>query len=100
MTRGVRFLGLNLKERMARIYDEIESGAFAREWAGRTAGLRFRVVRFLAMRQRINRIEQKVRKSLGLRDLEEIRFDSNAEAMLDDPAIRAELESFSDTFEF
>lgn len=100
MTRGVRFLGLDLKPRMERIYDEIESGAFALEWGSALAKLRFRVVRFFAMRQRINGIERKVRNALGLSELETYEHSQEVENLLDDPEIQAELASFSDAFEF
>jgi hypothetical protein len=85
---------------MERIYNEIESGAFAQEWASPLAKLRFRVVRFFAMRQKINRIERQVRSALGLSDVPEYLVDPKDEALLDDPAIHAELETFKNTYEY
>ncbi len=34
MSQGTRFLGMGLRRRMAKIFDEIDSGSFAREWSG------------------------------------------------------------------
>ena len=100
MSRGVRFLDLDLKPRMERIYREIESGAFAREWDSALAKLRFRVIRFFAMRQKINRIERKVRQSLGLAELVEHQPEPDVSNLFEDPAIQTELEGFKETFEF
>jgi ketol-acid reductoisomerase len=100
MSRGVRFLDLDLKPRMERIYHEIESGAFASEWGSAFAKVRFRVIRFFAMRQKINRIERKVRQSLGLAELEDHQPAPGVGNILNDPAIQAELEDFEETFEF
>jgi ketol-acid reductoisomerase len=102
MSRGVRFMDLDLKDRMEKIYHEIESGAFTREWQNPVSRLKFKVIRLFAMRQFINKLEAQVRQSFGMEvtpsmvDLDEdIRQD-----ILENPAIKAELESFKDAFEF
>lgn len=100
MSRAVRFLGMGLKKRMNRIYTEIESGAFAREWQRPQSRLKFKAIRFFAMRQKINRLERRVRRALGLKDQPEYIPPAELEEMLSDPALMAELESFEDAFEF
>lgn len=100
MSRGTRFLGMGLKKRMDRIYTEIESGAFAREWQQPASRLKFKAIRFFAMRQKINRLERQVRRSLGLKDQPDYLPPPELDQVLSDPALRAELESFEDAFEF
>ena len=100
MSRGVRFLGMGLKEKMRKIYGEIDSGTFAREWQSPISRLKFKVIRFFAMRQWINAVEAQVRKSLGLKDVDVYETPADIEDILKDPDIQAELEGFEDMFEF
>jgi ketol-acid reductoisomerase len=102
MSRGVRFMDLDLKGRMEKIYHEIESGAFAKEWQNPISRLKFKVIRYFAMRQFINKLEAQVRQSFGMEappsldDLDEdIRWD-----IMENPAIKTEIESFKDASEF
>jgi ketol-acid reductoisomerase len=100
MSRGVRFLGLGLRERMGKIYDEIDSGAFASEWQSPFARLKFEVIRFFAMRQAINKLEMRVRRALGLEDIDPYEVPGKMRAILQDPKIQAELEGYERSFEF
>jgi ketol-acid reductoisomerase len=100
MSRGVRFMGLGLKERMRRIYREIDSGEFAREWGNPLARLKLKAIRTFAMRQSINSIEQRVRKTLGLEEVEEVEPASGMEDLLTDPRVQGELDALMRGFEF
>jgi len=100
MSRATLFLGMKLRQRMDRIYREIESGDFAREWNSTLARLKFKVIRFFALRQSINQVERQVRAALGLKDHETPAPDPEAVALLERPDIQEELESFEDAFEF
>jgi ketol-acid reductoisomerase len=100
MSRGVRFMDLDLRSRMQRIFNEIESGAFAREWQRPLSRLKFAAIRFFAMRQRINHLEQGVRQALGLQVLDEYQPDPQTQVALSDPDLQAELKSFEESFEF
>lgn len=68
ISRGIRFLGVNLAKPMKKILADIQSGRFAREWRWEqwTGKLRYRFLRQMALAQPINRMEQSVRKELGL----------------------------------
>ncbi|MCJ7622911.1 MAG: hypothetical protein MUO76_05375 [Anaerolineaceae bacterium] len=102
MSRGIRFMNLGLKKRMSRIYAEIDSGAFAREWGSPLTRIKHRIIRFFAFRQSINRIEQCVRATLGLKEIDpsDYGLDAEAQSILGDPAVKAELESFERSFDF
>jgi len=102
MSRGARFMDLDLKSRMQRIYEEIDSGSFAREWQRPISRLKFKAIRFFAMRQFINRVENKVRQKLGLETYTDLNesLQENAAELLQDPALREELEAFRDSFEY
>lgn len=100
MSRGIRFLGMGLKKRMKRVYAEIDSGAFAQEWQRPLSRMKFKAIRFFAMRQKINRLESQVRRELGLKEQADFPPPPDLEEILSDPALRAELESFEDAFEF
>jgi ketol-acid reductoisomerase len=100
MSRGTRFLGMGLRRRMNRIYEEIEDGIFAREWSSPLARLKLKVIRYFAMRQSINKVEIMVRKALGLGEFEDYQPPPGLDQALKDPVIQAELKSFEETFEF
>jgi ketol-acid reductoisomerase len=100
LSRGVRFLDLDLKKRMRAIYEEIDRGDFAREWAHPFARIKFKVIRFFALRQAINRVEKAVRKTLGLQTRAGYAPPDEAAPDLDHPEIQKELQAFKDTFEF
>jgi ketol-acid reductoisomerase len=100
MSRGTRFLGMKLRQRMNRIYHEIDNGDFAREWSSPIAKLRFKVIKYFAMRQSINKIENQVRKALGIKAYEGSTPDPDLPEILKDPDILEELADFEDVFEF
>jgi ketol-acid reductoisomerase len=100
LSRGTRFLGMNIRRRMETIYQDIDSGDFAREWGGTLAKVKFRMLKFFAFRQRINEIEEEVRTVLGLDKIaiasDQPSIDQKGETVLS----REELEQFQQTFEF
>lgn len=100
MSRGTRFLGMNLRRRMNQIYKEIDNGDFAREWSSPIAKMRFKIIKNLAMRQSINKIETQVRKTLGLKANEESVPALELTEILKNPDIQKELKSFEEAFEF
>jgi ketol-acid reductoisomerase len=100
MSRGTRFFGMGLKKRMQRIYAEIENGDFAREWSSPLGRLRLKVIKYFAMRQSINKVENMVRKSLDLKAVEIDNTDPGLDQILEDPIIQSELNTFKDTFDF
>jgi ketol-acid reductoisomerase len=100
MSRGTRFLGMGLKGRMQKIYQEIATGAFAREWDHPLSRLKFKAIRFFAMRQSINKLEKRVRETLALRDLPPFEQDPEIERILGDPDLQEALKEFEDGFEF
>jgi ketol-acid reductoisomerase len=59
---------VNLAKPMKRILQGIRSGAFAREWSfeQRTGRLRYRFLLAMAQRLPMGKVEQAVRKVLGL----------------------------------
>jgi ketol-acid reductoisomerase len=102
MSRGIRFRGLGLKERMEQIYQEIDSGSFAKEWQKPKSRLIFKVLRFFAMRQFINKLEKKVHKTLGVKDTSILDDESEHDIgdLLENPALQAEIDSFKESFEY
>ncbi|MBY0587094.1 ketol-acid reductoisomerase [bacterium] len=68
LSRGIKFLGLNLARPMRKILENIRQGKFAREWSfeERTGKLRYRFFRMMAKRQPIGPMEQDVKKKLGM----------------------------------
>jgi ketol-acid reductoisomerase len=100
MSRGVRFMGMGLKKKMRKIYGEIDSGDFAKEWQKPLSRLKFKAIRFFAMRQWINKVETRVRSALGMKDVDVYETPTDIDDVLKNPAIQAELEGFRDAFEF
>ena len=100
MSRGTRFLGMNLRQRMDQIYKEIDNGDFAREWSNPIAKIRFKIIKYFAIRQSINKIETQVRKSLGMKAIEESTIVPELPEILKNHDIQKELKSFEEAFEF
>jgi ketol-acid reductoisomerase len=102
ISRGIRFGNLDLKSQMKKIYAEIENGSFAKEWQKPKNRLLFKILRFFAMNQPINRLEQKVHRSLGLKDLSHTNDEppDNLAELLKDPTLKEELEAFRESFEW
>ena len=70
MSRGIRFVNLPLKKIMKGILENIESGDFAKEWEKKSTRIKFQFLKFFATKTKINRLEQKVRRNLGLKTLD------------------------------
>jgi ketol-acid reductoisomerase len=68
ISRGIRFLGMKVAEPMKKVLADIVSGSFAREWANenRFGRLRYRFLRFFAVRVPVGKVERDVRDRLGL----------------------------------
>ncbi|MBD3350443.1 MAG: ketol-acid reductoisomerase [Candidatus Lokiarchaeota archaeon] len=102
MSRGARYLGVGkeLKERFQKTYDDIESGAFAKEWEGSFAKLKYKVIKFFAMRQKINKIEKEVRNNLGLKEIDVYKAPEQIEELLKKPEIKNEIDEYKDLYEY
>jgi len=100
MSRGIRFRKLPLQSIMKEILKEIQEGDFTKEWSKKVTKLKFKAIKFLATKQKINKIEKKVRNSLHLNlyDIYDEDFPTNEEkAKL--KAISDELKLFERYFE-
>jgi len=102
MSRGIRFMDLDFKPRMQKIFNEIDSGNFATEWQNPLSRLKFKAIRFFAMRQFINKLEARVRESLGFPEIPTEEFEPIDEKfdLLEHPKIQAELEAFKESLEY
>jgi ketol-acid reductoisomerase len=100
MSRGIRYLGLGLQEKFQRTFDEISSGRFAKEWAGPLAKLRFKIIRFFATRQKINKIEQQVRKNLKLKEVDLATAPDDIEELLKRPELKNEIDEYREFYEY
>lgn len=67
MSRGIRFRKLPLKSKMSKILKEIQDGEFTNEWEKKITKLKFKVIKYFATKQKINKIEKEVRKNLNLK---------------------------------
>jgi len=66
MSRGIRFRKLPLRPKMEEILKEIQNGEFTEEWEKKLTKLKFKIIKFFATKQKINRIENEVRENLDL----------------------------------
>lgn len=67
MSRGIRFRKLPLKPKMKDILKEIQDGVFIEEWEKKITKLKFKVIKYFATKQKINKLEKEVRKNLKLK---------------------------------
>jgi len=64
------------------------------------AKIRFKVIKYFATRQSINKIENQVRKTLGMKAYEESALPADLSEMLKNPSIQEELKSFEEAFDY
>jgi len=67
MSRGIRYRKLPVKTIMERTLKEIENGDFTEEWEKKISKLKFKIIKFFATKQKINKLEKQVRNNLGLK---------------------------------
>ncbi len=103
MSRGIRYLSLNLEEKFQKTFDEINSGSFAKEWDNPVSKIKFKLIKYFAMRQKINKIENEVRKNLKLNNF----ITDNAEIdekeidkLLKNPMIKNEIDIIKDLYDY
>ena len=94
MSRGIRFMGIGLRKRMERIFEEIDSGSFVKEWNNPLAKIKFSAIRFFAMRQWINTLEMSVRKALNMSSRDIYMEPMDIENIRSDPRLNEELNKF------
>ena len=100
MSRGIRFRKLPLKPSMKEILKEIQDGDFTREWEKKITKLKFKLIKFFATKQKINRLEHQVRKSFKLKEYDLYGEDPPTEKELEElKEISDELELFKQYYE-
>jgi ketol-acid reductoisomerase len=67
MSRGIKYRKIPLKSIMQEILKNIQDGSFTKEWEKNLTKLKFKAIKFFATKQKINKLEQKVRKKLRLK---------------------------------
>ncbi len=67
MSRGIRFRKLPLRDKMEQILKEIQDGVFTKEWEKSLTKLKFKLIKYFATKQKINKLEKEVRKNLKLK---------------------------------
>ncbi len=67
MSRGIRYMKLPIRPIMENTLQEIESGEFTEEWEKRISKSKFKLIRFFATKQKINKLEKQVRKNLKMK---------------------------------
>ena len=100
MSRGIRFRKLPLKSSMKGILKEIQDGDFTREWEKKITKLKFKLIKFFATKQKINKLEQQVRKSFKLKEYDLYGEEPPTEKELEElKEISDELELFKQYYE-
>jgi ketol-acid reductoisomerase len=67
MSRGIKYRKIPLKSIMQEILKNIQDRSFTKEWEKTLTKLKFKAIKFFATKQKINKLEQKVRRNLGLK---------------------------------
>ncbi|UCD00878.1 MAG: ketol-acid reductoisomerase [Promethearchaeota archaeon] len=82
MSRGIRFRKLPLKDKMMEILKEIQNGEFTKEWEKKITKMKFKMIKYFATKQKINKLEKQVRKNLKLKFYDIYEEESLTEAEL------------------
>lgn len=102
MSRGIRFrrISKQIEATQKEILSEIESGEFAREWEGLFSKLKFKFIRFFATKIPFAKTEERVRKSLGMQEIDifsEVPYPTQ-EDIETSKKIEKELEDFKEWY--
>jgi len=100
MSRGIRYMKMGLEGKFQKSIDEISSGEFAREWESPLARLKFSLIKFFATRQKINRIEAKVRKNLRLKEFKTETAPEEIGELLKRPELKNVIDELRDFYEY
>jgi ketol-acid reductoisomerase len=98
MSRGIRYFKLPIKPIMQRSLEEIESGAFTKEWEQKISKLKYKFIKYFATRQKINKIEKQVRKNLNMNIFEVDENPPTVEEIEKIAEISNELKLFEDYY--
>lgn len=100
MSRGIRFRKLPLKDKMMQILKEIQNGEFTKEWERKITKMKFKMIKYFATKQKINKLERQVRKNLKLKLYDIYEQEPPTEAELTElKKISDELKLFEQYFE-
>lgn len=99
MSRGIRYMGLPLKEKFQRTFDEINSGQFAEEWKKKSSKLKFKALKFFATKQKIRKVEKKVRRNLKLPEFAMTSAAEDIEKMLKIPSVQDNIDEIKKNFD-
>ena len=100
MSRGIRFRKLPLRDTFESILKEIQSGEFTKEWEKKITKMKFKMIKYFATKQKINKLEKQVRKSLKLKLYDIYEEDPPTEAdLLELKKISEEIKLFEQYFE-
>ena len=100
MSRGIRYMDMGLEKKFQCTIDEIGSGKFAKEWAGPMAKMKFKIIKFFAMKQKINKIENQVRRNLKKREYDIDTVPGEVEELLKQHDLKNEIDEIEDLFEY
>jgi ketol-acid reductoisomerase len=100
MSRGIKYRTLPLKSTMKEILKDIQNGSFAREWEKSLTKIKFKVLKFFATKQKINKLEREVRKNLKLKEFDIYQEDPpSMDEMEQLKTITGELDLFKQYYE-
>ncbi len=99
MSRGIRFRTLPLKDKMKQILKEIQDGDFTEEWKKKITKLKFKMIKYFATKQKINKLEKEVRKNMKLKTYDLYEEAPTEEELLELKKISEELKLFEQYFE-
>lgn len=102
MSRGIRYFDFKrkLEHEFEKTYEEIESGKFAKEWQKKISKIKFRIIKFFAMKQNINQIEKKVRKNLRIKEYDVYSEPKDIDTLLKTPEIQDEINEIKTLYEY
>ncbi len=89
-----------MEQKFEKSYEEIESGKFAKEWQRKISKIKFKLIKFFAMKQKINHIEKKVRKNLRLKEFDVYSEPKEINTLLKTPEIQDEINEIKTLYEY
>jgi ketol-acid reductoisomerase len=66
MSRGIKYRNLLVVPIMQEILKNIQDGEFTKEWDKKLTKIKFKIIKYFATKQKINKLEKLVRKNLNL----------------------------------
>ena len=101
LTRSIKYLrlGKELEKKFQETFNDIASGNFAKEWQSKLAKIKFKIIKYFATKQKINKIEEQVHRNLRMKQIN-IEDVEDIDELIAKDEFKDQVKEIEDWFEY